>query len=96
MSQLPEDSIILAKHCYRCIVCSRPCVAIHEIEPRSRRPQDWSEEANRVPLCAACHARVHMDGAATWADRLRTLRDQSYAKHDKSDCAGEAKLQRKL
>jgi len=49
---------------------------VHEIVPKSLRPNDWWEEENRVPLCVKCHNDVHRFGTRNFAEILRQLRDQ--------------------
>ena len=75
--------IVLKRHNYRCIVCYRPTSVLHEIEPRSQRPDDWEEEENRVPLCSIHHDLVHHDGAIIWKDRLIELRRVSLERFSK-------------
>ena len=33
--------------------------AVHEIEPKSKRPKDWDTLENRVPICTICHDLIH-------------------------------------
>ena len=35
---------------------------IHEIIPRSVRPNDWWDLDNMIPLCWRCHGKVHSEG----------------------------------
>ena len=67
---------ILEKFRYKCVRCRRPTKTVHEIVPKSLRPNDWWEEENRVPLCRACHDWAHRVGTSNSANILRQLRDQ--------------------
>jgi len=58
----------------KCLMCSHGAVTIHEIVPRSKRPKDWWEIDNLVPLCAECHEEIHKHGAMRYVDELRGLR----------------------
>jgi 5-methylcytosine-specific restriction endonuclease McrA len=72
---------ILEFYNYRCIVKpSHQAVTVHEIIPRSQRPNDWWEFENRVPVCASCHDRIHREGASNWVEELRRLRDERLEK----------------
>jgi len=63
----------------RCIICGRNTSVLHEIEPKSKRPKDWDNPENQVPLCVACHIQVHRAGALNWKDRLTELRRKRLA-----------------
>ena len=56
-------------------------VVIHEIEPRSQRPNNWWEFENQVLLCNECHSMIHNDGAAVWKDELTNLRREWVKKY---------------
>ena len=60
------------RHGGRCVICHRPATQVHEIEARSRRPDDWDDEWNEVPLCKGCHFTVHGD-SRYWVDRLKEV-----------------------
>ena len=62
---------VLKRFQFICCLCYGEAVAVHEIEPRSRRPTDWWKWDNRAPLCAECHARVHEQGTRKWEQKLR-------------------------
>ena len=69
------DAALLEKYRGRCVNCiSALAVCIHEIVPRSQRPDDWWEDDNRVPLCDACHRQVHATGTRANTDALRGAR----------------------
>ena len=69
-------NLILDFYKYRCIVNpSHEAVTVHEIVPKSQRPDNWWEFDNRVPVCASCHDKIHREGASNWVDRLTELRD---------------------
>jgi 5-methylcytosine-specific restriction endonuclease McrA len=61
---------------HRCILnpAKHKAVVVHEIEPKSKRPSNWWEIENMVPLCAECHDLVHASGAKTFEKRLKELR----------------------
>jgi len=59
-------------YCMNCFV--NLASSIHEIVPRSQRPNDWWEIENRIPLCTMCHGKVHEHGSANSADMLRARR----------------------
>lgn len=63
----------------RCIVCGRITQVLHEIEPKSKRPKDWDNPENQVPVCVTCHTRIHKEGALNWKDKLIDLRRKSLA-----------------
>lgn len=54
-----DDLAIFKKFYFKCIRCSKPAIVIHEIKPKSRRPKNWMEVGNRVPLCRNCHNWAH-------------------------------------
>lgn len=58
----------------RCIICGRKTNVLHEIEPKSKRPKDWDNPENQVPVCTLCHDKIHRDGALNWKDKLIKLR----------------------
>ena len=61
---------VLEREGYRCFLCKKRGVQIHEIIPRSagRRKFIYSEK-NRVCLCPECHAKAH-----TRTERTKTLK----------------------
>lgn len=71
--------------CVNCIVAA--AVAIHEIEPRSKRPRTWREPSNRITVCNECHDWIHSMGTAN-VDRL--LRDRRRRALDLTGKAAEA------
>ena len=66
----------------RCLVNpAHPGIVIHEIEPKSQRPNNWWEFENQVLLCNDCHSMIHNDGAAVWKDKLTELRKEWVKKY---------------
>lgn len=59
---------------YRCARCRKPATTLHEIVPKSKRPRDWDEKENRIPLCNECHTLVHSKGAINFEKELLNLR----------------------
>lgn len=66
-----SPSEIQEKYHYRCVVCLSPASMVHHIIPRSLAPGDIDDPDNLVPLCWVCHDRIHREGTARWALRLR-------------------------
>jgi 5-methylcytosine-specific restriction endonuclease McrA len=60
----------------RCIRCDHPATEIHEIIPRSKRPNDWWEIENMVCLCMKCHQWGHNRGTKFSAPILTVLRKE--------------------
>lgn len=54
----------------RCVLCGSKSRIVHEIEPKSKRPEDWAEFSNLIILCAQCHEWVHATGTSKCADVL--------------------------
>ncbi len=52
---------------------SHYATTIHEIVPRSLRPDSWWDMDNMIPLCAKCHDKVHNKGSKNYKDELRKL-----------------------
>jgi len=78
--QGPENSIVYdlyringVVYCVNCWINHASC--IHELIPRSKRPKDWHDIDNRVPLCAACHHNAHQVGTANSAPTIRMRRN---------------------
>ena len=64
----------LFKH--RCAVNpAHIATVIHEIEPRSTRPNDWWELDNMISLCVNCHTTIHREGTKAWRKRLQEIRE---------------------
>ena len=59
---------------YRCARCPAPAVTLHEIVPKSKRPKDWDDPLNRIPLCMFCHMWAHNRGTKFSAQILTVLR----------------------
>lgn len=59
---------------YRCARCPAPAVTLHEIVPKSKRPKDWDDPLNRIPLCMQCHQLAHSRGTKFLAPILTILR----------------------
>lgn len=69
-------NVVLSLFNGRCILNpAHKAVVIHEIEPKSLRPNDWWEIDNMVPLCAICHDLIHASGAKTYQKQLQELRN---------------------
>jgi len=59
-----------------CVNCwTRFATCVHELTPRSKRPNDWHEIDNRVPLCTLCHHNAHQVGTANSAPDIRQRRN---------------------
>lgn len=74
---------VMDKFGRHCVVCfphdSIFGITVHEIVPRSKRPNDWWEVENGCPLCQEHHDFVHLlsarDGEAWCRERMdRCLR----------------------
>jgi 5-methylcytosine-specific restriction endonuclease McrA len=78
MSVYPTRDELLTLFKFRCARCSKVgnTVTIHEIIPRSLRPKDWQEAANRIALCPACHEWAHKFGTRNSRDELLELRSR--------------------
>ena len=49
------------EHAPPCLLCWRPAVCLHEIEPRSTY-RDWYKtfpNVNSIAVCADCHRAIH-------------------------------------
>ena len=68
-----EELAIFKQYHGRCIMCPAKAVTLHEIIPKSKRPRDWNEPGNRVPVCARCHRKIHDIGSKHFVDVLRSL-----------------------
>ena len=54
------DRVLFETYQHRCVGCFiNEAVTIHELEPKSKRPNDWWLPSNRVPLCDRCHRPAH-------------------------------------
>ena len=60
----------------RCAHCSRPSRVVHEIEPKSLRPNDWYVVDNLIVLCPICHEWAHHYGTQRAAEYLRADRER--------------------
>jgi 5-methylcytosine-specific restriction endonuclease McrA len=49
---------------------AHPANTIHEIVPRSLRPNDWWHDDNMIPLCGDCHDLVHRMGTKNYREQL--------------------------
>lgn len=58
---------------HRCIKCRRVTKVLHEIKPRSLRPNTWEYWANRVTLCQECHEWAHKHSTKNSEEQLREL-----------------------
>jgi hypothetical protein len=56
---------------YRCVVCQRPWVEVHHIQPEAQGGPDTVE--NAAPLCAGCHHQY--GGNRDLRKQLREMRD---------------------
>jgi len=59
-----------------CILCYSAASSVHEIVPRSVRPQFWNTLDNRVTLCTYCHSMIHSKNPADYVELLIVKRDQ--------------------
>lgn len=59
----------------RCLMCNRRYEEIHEIEPKSHRPNDWWAIDNMCPLCSACHYWVTGAGTKITIPLLKKMRE---------------------
>ena len=70
------DRALFETYQHRCVGCLiNKAVCIHEIGPRSKHPADWFQPSNRVPLCSACHDRVHSEGTEASTPWLYSQRE---------------------
>ena len=61
---------------YRCALNpALPAEEVHEIEPKSLRPNDWWELDNMIPLSRFWHRKIHDEGTKKYAKILREKRD---------------------
>jgi 5-methylcytosine-specific restriction endonuclease McrA len=60
-----------------CIRCPDPANSVHEIIPRSKRPNDWWEVDNMCTLCMTCHTWAHNRGTKFSAPILIVLRKEA-------------------
>jgi len=68
----------------RCLLNpSHEAVCIHEIHPKSQRPNTWNTFLNCIPLCAECHDKIHSEGAGNGIEKLEKLRDNWIEKYGK-------------
>ena len=81
-----EQAIILLRlYHYTCAVCLGTAVHVHEIVPRSKRPDNIFSFENRVTLCARCHNAVHERGTRNSEEELRAARNALAALHGVSE-----------
>ena len=66
-----SDDYVRMLYGYRCVRCGKRGAIVHEIVPRSKRPDDWWALENRVVLCAECHEFIHQRGAMHFVDELK-------------------------
>lgn len=59
---------------YTCALCFGRASAMHEIVPRSKKPDNLFDLENRVPLCETCHDLVHTKGTRKMEERLKSSR----------------------
>mgnify|MGYP002402503582 CR=1 FL=1 len=66
----------------RCLVNpAHTGIVVHEIVPKSQRPNNWWEFENKELLCHECHDMIHNDGAANWEEKLTNLRAEWIKKY---------------
>lgn len=68
-----EKEPIFALYGNVCIWCLRPASVLHHLIPTGAGGDD--AEDNRIPLCAACHRRVHDVGPLLMKGKLRGRAD---------------------
>lgn len=79
MSSPPDieklDKELMAMFNGRCAIhLSHPAVAVHEIVPRSKRPKNWWDPSNRIPICHHSHYIIHKVGTQNRSAFLRHKR----------------------
>lgn len=71
-----QSAVEILKHYqFTCAVCLHPATEVHEIVPRSKKPENLWDFNNRVPLCKKCHHRIHEEGTRIWEARLQEARE---------------------
>ena len=70
-----EELAIFRQFSFKCLVCSKQAVVLHEIIPKSKAPKTWDRPENKVPLCANCHENIHRHGAMRYVEFLKTIRE---------------------
>jgi 5-methylcytosine-specific restriction endonuclease McrA len=61
----------------QCVRCNHLANSVHEIIPRSKRPNDWWELDNMILLCLECHQWSHNRGTKFSAPILTVLRKEA-------------------
>lgn len=55
--------------------CGMEAATLHEIVPKSQLTNTkWNFSMNRIPLCALCHQRVHIESSKEWRSTLKKWR----------------------
>jgi 5-methylcytosine-specific restriction endonuclease McrA len=88
-----QAAILLRLYHYTCAVCLGTASAMHEIVPRSKRPDGLFDVENRVPLCAKCHDAVHERGTRNSEEELRAARNALAALHGVSEVTVSLELE---
>ena len=70
-----EELAIFRQFSFKCLVCSKQAIVLHEIIPKSKAPKTWDVPENKVPLCANCHEEIHRHGAMRYVEFLKTRRE---------------------
>lgn len=68
---------------YRCAMNpALPYDEIHEIIPRSIRPNDWWELDNMIPLSGHWHRKIHQEGTKKYREILQQKLDERRCNND--------------
>lgn len=70
-----DDIEIINIYRQKCIVCRKPTITIHEINPKSLII-NWKKWINRVLLCSECHNKAHKYGTISSRNYLIAYRNQ--------------------
>ena len=77
------NALAVLKDCgFRCILCeTSQNLHIHHAWPRSyhgpERPEDIHAESNLMPICLACHEKVHKQGWRKWIATLLVAKQKA-------------------
>lgn len=82
-------TIVLLMYGENCVMCKRLATAVHHIEPKGMGGCSLNiryNPLNGVPVCEACHTRIHSEVGETTArseimDRVPILKEQNHTTH---------------